>query len=534
MRRKTYCFDRFEVDLTRFELRQDGERAHIEPQVLSLLILLLENRDKMVTKDEVIDEVWDGRIVSETAVASRLKAARKAIGDNGKDQLLIKTIHGRGFRFIGEVTEKLTSPPQTLTSPTAVSMPIPDQSFMPAPIQNWDEGGRPSIAVLPFVYTGEPHPHQVIADALPADIIMDLSRLHWLFVIARGSSFRFRGADTDPQTIGTALKVRYCLMGTIEVSSQTVHIGVSLVDTNTSETVWSDKYTGALSELQQMRPDIEASIVSSLEQRIPQHEVKLARSKPATELDAWASFHLGFDHMYRFTREDNAVAAELFQHSLKLDPYFTRSLAGLSFTHFQKAFLRLAPDTQAELDAARTLAHQALDSDRLDPFAHFSVGRSCWLDGELQDAVQWFDSATALSPSFAQGRYNRGLVNVMAGKPVEADTDLAVALSLSPLDPLAYAMVSSRSLVQLQLNEYEQAAHFAEKAARMPGAHRHIELIAALTAHLVGRSDDAQRWISKARQSDPDLNAVTFFQAFPFAQTKSRELIERTLKDMGL
>jgi tetratricopeptide (TPR) repeat protein len=525
-----FRFDGFELDTARFELRCGGTPVHVEPQVLSLLILLAQNDARMVGKDELIEKIWDGRIVSESAVAARIKSARKAIGDDGKSQRLIRTIHGKGFRFVGKLAEPAAAEPVPPVLRQAGTL----TGAATRPSSRTARDGRPSIAVLPFELAGEAGPLGIIADALPADIIMDLSRLHWLFVIARGSSFRFRGAEADPLAVGHALAVRYCLTGAIEVSGAEVTVTIMLADTEHGETIWADNYRGALAELQMMRSAIEAQVVAALEVHIPRNEVRNARRRPATELDAWASFHLGLDHMYRFRQADNARAAELFAQSLARDPHFSRALGGLSFTHFQNAFLNFGGRPEAEMEAARNFAHRALEADQYDPFAHFNVGRSFWLDGQLEDSIAWFDRATSLSPSYAQGIYNRGLVSTMAGKPKEADADLTLALELSPLDPLAYAMVASRAMAHVQLGDYEKAAELGSRAARMPGAHKHIALIAAFTAHLAGNASEARLWLAKGTAADPGLKAETFFHAFPFARNSAREVIEKSLADLGL
>lgn len=531
---RIFRFEEFELDTARFELRRDGVREHVEPQVLSLLILLAENHGRMVGKDEIIDKVWDGRIVSESAVAARIKSARKAIGDDGKDQRLIRTIHGKGFRFVGEVAVEDNA---AATATTGI-LPLlrPEAAFAEAirGVIDRARDSRPSIAVLPFQLMGQSGAHDIVADALPADIIMDLSRLSWLFVIARGSSFRFRGAAADPRAVGRDLAVRYCLTGTVEINGPRVAIAAALADTGHGETIWAESYDGDLSDLQHMRPDIVGHIVSALEVHIPRNEVRIARGRPARDLDAWASLHLGLDHMYRFTQCDNVRAAELFNQSLALDPYFSRAMGGLSFTHFQNAFLKFANNPEAEMEAARQFAHRAMEADRLDPFAHFNLGRSLWLDGQLEDSIGSFDRAIGISPNFAQGVYNRGLVSVMAGKPEEAECNLKLAQELSPLDPMAYAMMSSRAMAQLQLGDYAKAHEYGARAARMPGAHKHIELVAAFTAQLAGHLDEAQMWLAKARSADPDMKAETFFRAFPFAPNTAREIIERSLADMGL
>ena len=523
-------FDGFELDEARFELRRDGERVPVEPQVLSLLFLLAGNRERMVGKDEIIERIWDGRIVSESAVAARIKAARKAIGDDGTRQRAIRTIHGRGFRFVADAIEV-----GRLAERGPATVPGAADSSEAAPVERrTSPDGRPAIAVLPFRLVGDRGPHDILADALPADIIMDLARLPWLFVIARGSSFRFRAPDVAPGRVGRELGVGYCLTGTVELSGSAVRVSVELANTGEGVTIWGESYRGAIFELQQMRPEIEAQVVSALAVHIPRHEVRLARARPAAKLDAWASFHLGLDHMYRFNQTDNARAAQLFEHSLSHDPHFSRALGGLSFTHFQNAFLNFASDRAADVEAARILAHRAVEADRIDPFAHFSVGRSMWLEGNLQDSLAWFDRATGLSPSFAQGVYNRGLVGTMTGAVESADVDLALALKLSPLDPLAYAMVSSRALVQVQLGDFERAADLGASAAAMPGAHQHIALIAALTAHLADRRDAAGKWLARARMADPGIGAKQFFRSFPFARTHAREIIERGFVDLGI
>lgn len=522
---RVLTFEEFELDAARYELRCAGEHVHVEPQVLSLLLLLATNPDRMVSKDEIIDEVWGGRIVSESAVAARIKAARKAIGDDGSQQRLIRTVHGRGFRFVGEVHGAI---------PSAMSAGQQQAGFDTAPVLHATKDSRSSIAVLPFSLEGERGPHDIVADALPADLIVDLSRLPWLFVIARGSSFRFRGEDVDPSRVGRELSVRYCLTGAVELVGSAVTVVTALVGTQDCETIWAETYKCDLAELPWMRSEIESQVIAALEIHIPRNEVRLARGRPVSELDAWASFHLGLDHMYRFTQSDNAAAAKLFEHSLARDPYFSRALGGLSFTHFQNAFLHHGADPAAEMEAARIFAHRAVEADRIDAFAHFNVGRSLWLEGRLEDSIGWFDRATSLSPNFAQGVYNRGLVGTMVGKVDRADADLALALELSPLDPLAYAMVSSRALIQVQRDDFEMAAELGARAAMMPGAHKHIALIAALTAQLAGRKSDAQTWLAKARQNDPELNAEVFFRSFPFGQTHGRELIERSLSQLGV
>lgn len=513
-------FDRFELDQARFELRADGVARPIEPQVLSLLFLLASNPDRLLSKDELIEKIWDGRFISEAAVAARIKAARRAIDDDGQQQRLIRTVHGRGFRFVGDVRFQRPS--------TSIALaPQP-----PAPPTEREK--RPSIAVLPFRLSGQAGVHGVLADALADELIADLARLRWLFVIARGSTFRFRGAALDYQVIGESLGARYCLTGGLSFLGPSVTASVELIEAASGEVLWAETFSDAVERILDLRQEIATRVVSTLEIQIPSHEAQIARLQASDGLDAWSAYHVGLDHMFRFNRTDNALAAGLFERAIETDPQFARAYAGLSFTRFQNAFLNYGPDHAAEAETARMLAEQALQRDRLDPFCQLNMGRALWLDGGVGESIEWLDRATMLSPSYAQGVYAKAWAKTLLGETVDGESDARLALQLSPLDPLRYAMLATCALSLVMRGDYEAGAALAERAARSPGAHKHIAIIAAIATRLDGRVDDAAQWVVRARRNDPALTAGDFLRSFPFGPSTSRETIERTLAGMGL
>lgn len=519
-----YRIGDFELDSARFELRNAGEPMAIEPQVLSLLLLLAANPDRLVGKDELIEKIWNNRIVSDAAIASRIKSARHALGDDGKQQKYIRTVHGRGFRFVGDVrfARRATPDMQEVTErePTILAQdPVPD---------------RPSIAILPFISIGEDRTYGFLADALADEVIADLARLRWLFVIARGSSFRFRGVQTDCRQVGDILGVRYCLTGNMRFSATGVSVAAELVETATGRVVWADVIADSIDHMQEMRREVAARIVSALEIRIPSHEADRFRSMVTGKLDAWSAYHIGLDHMFRFNRADNQYASRMFEHALKADPDFARANAGLSFTHFQNAFLNYLPDREPEALAARELAERALQLDRLDPFCHLNMGRSLWLHGDLQGSIDWLEQASVLSPSYAQGIYSMAWAKTLSGEAAAGEQGARMALQLSPLDPLRYAMIATCSLSRLIMGDYQQAAVLAERAARTPGAHVFIAVIAALGTRLAGEDERAAHWIDVARSSRAGLSSADFFASFPFAPTAARETIERELSGLGL
>ena len=515
----TYRFESFELDPGKFELRENGEARHLEPQVLSLLILLASNADRLVSKDEIVEKIWDGRIVSDAAISSRVKTMRSALGDDGRQQRLIRTVHGRGFRFQGRVK---------YGSATMAALPLDS----PRMRETVDE--RPSIAVMPFRLLGDPGPLSFVADAFADELIADLARLRWLLVIARASTFRFRDKDPGCEEIGAALNVRYCLTGTLQGGRDRVTLSIELARTSDSAVIWAEQFTAGRDELQDLRREILAALVAKLEARIVQQEVELARRTPDIALGAWSSYHLGLDHMFRFSKADNARAAALFERALGLDPHFSRALSGLSFTCFQDCFLQYSPEGEAMGQRARMFAERALQCDPLDPFAHLNLGRSLWFDNAVSESLDRLDACIALSPNYAQAIYSKAWAEMTQCDAAGSDGNAALALRLSPLDPLRYAMLAVRSVSALLREDFETAADLGERAARSPGAHKHIAVIAAVAAHASGRADRAAEWISRARQHDPHVTPASFFRSFPFVRSAGRELIEQGLSDLRL
>jgi TolB-like protein len=509
-----YRFGGFELDLARAELRAGGEPCPLEPQVFALLAMLVEHRERLVSRDELIEKVWDGRIVTDAAIASRVKSARQALGDDGQAQRFIRTVHGKGFRFVAEVKAS-----RDATAPDAGDAPM--------------ALARPSIAVLPFRMLGDPGQHAAIADALPHDLILELSRLRWLFVTARGSSFRFRDADADVREIGRLLGVRYCLSGSIELAGNTLTVTVELVDTRDASVVWADRYSGALDDVHRMREEIRARVLAALDLQIPLHEAHLARLTVTEKLDAWSAFHLGLQHMYRFNRADNSAATALFQRAVTLDPGFARAHAGLSFVHFQTAFMRHTDDLAGEIAQARRCAERGLELDPLDPFVNFTMGRTFWLQGDLDRSLGWLERATSISPNYAQGIYARGWTETLAGRGLEGRGHVDLAMRLSPLDPLYYAMIGTRAFSHLMLGEDAEAAGWAERAARSPGAHVLIAMIASVAHTLAGDDTRAAGWAANVRERNPTLTGADFFRAFPIKPEAARARVAEALARLG-
>jgi TolB-like protein len=513
-----YRFGEFELDLARAELRAGGAACRVEPQVFALLVHLVENRDRLVSRDELLEKVWDGRVVSDAAIASRVKSARQALGDDGTAQRYIRTLHRQGYRFVARVRA---------TSAQFREQAGAGEAAAPA------ADARPSIAVLPFRLLGDAGPHAAIADALPDELIVDLARLRWIFVTARGSSFRLRASEPDMTEIGRLLGVRYCLAGTVEVLGRTLAVSVELVDTRDAGIVWAERFSGSLDDVHRVREDIRSRVLAALELRIPLHEASLARLAVSEDLDAWSAYHLALQHLYRFNRQDNAAAAALFERAIGRDPGFARAHAGLSFVHFQTAFLRQSENLAGEVDEARRFAARAVELDEVDPFVNFVMGRTYWLVGDLDGGLPWLERATTLSPNYAQGVYARGWTETLAGRAADGRRQVDLAMRLSPLDPLYYAMQGTRAFAHLVQGEDMQAAWWADRAARAPGAHVLIAMIASAMHAIAGDDAASGAWAANVRERSPALTREDFFRSFPMKAAGARARLDEALARRG-
>lgn len=513
-----WIFGDFRLDAERYELVRSGQRIRLEPQVLALLAHLIRHRDRMVTKEEIADSIWQRRSVSDASIASRIRSARQAVGDDGEAQTVIRTIHGRGFRFVADVQESHLTKVGGLVRPVDPAGPLTT---------------RPSIAILPFRALAIPAELAILGDAIPHEIIQALSRLRWLAVIARGSSFRFRQSEPDLSFVATALGARYVLSGELEMRGTGLFITLALVDTSTDEVIWGDRLFGALDAIDDLRARIVAHVTSALEMYVPLNEAQAAMHGRSETLDAWSNYHLGLHHLYRFTAVDNGWAKLHFERAVTLDPGFARAYAGLSFTSFLEAFLHLSPDVTAATKAARRYAERGVELDPLDPFASFTMGRSHWLTNEPDTALDWLARATTLNPNYAQGFYASAFTSMLIGNGAATESGLDTALQLSPLDPLLYGIHGVRSQMLMQTGDYQAAARFGDKAAATPGAHYLIAMIALAANGLAGRDNQATRWKQEVRRRKADASAAHYFAAFPTRDAVSRSRIEAELLRHG-
>ena len=516
------AFADVEIDLGKGEIRRGGTAVRAAPRVVALLHLLAENADRIVTKDEIIEKIWDGRIISESAISTSIKEARQAIGDDGARQAFVRTMHGQGFRCIAEV--RVLTPAAATTARDHPSHVEPALDLL---------SGKPSLAVLPFgnvASEGTPDP---LGDGLAAELISALSRLRYISVTARGSSFRFRQSAPDLDTISKVLGVRYCLSGVVETYGPEFAITLELARTQDGVVIWSDRFSGPKENIHDVRSRIVAEVISALELHVPLNEAEAARLRAPDRLDAWAEYHLGLQHLFRFNPRDSLVAEERFKSAVAREPGFARAHAGLSFVSFQQAFMGYGDDPTRHKQEALARAEKSLELDLLDPFGNHCMGRAKWMEGDLDAADTWLSRSLEISPNFAQGHYLRSLIGTLAGKDGSMRDGSNLAMALSPLDPLLYAMMGSQALSYMSEERFDEAASWGQRAVQAPGSHYLLGMVCAAAHHLKGDHDKTIYWVDKTKTRRPDVTIGRFFEAFPFRPGPTRERMERALREAG-
>ncbi|MEF2552544.1 LuxR C-terminal-related transcriptional regulator [Aurantimonas sp. A2-1-M11] len=373
---------------------------------------------------------------------------------------------------------------------------------------------RASIAIMPF--QGDDAGCGALAQGLVQDIIAGLAKLRAVRVTARGSVFTLAERGIADHEAGRLLAVDYLATGTVKRTEDRVSIAIQLVETRAGDILWAERLDCGGPELFEALDQIGQRIVGALASEIEISERNRALLKHPDSLGAWESFHRGLWHMYRFTREDNDRAQALFREAADMDPTYARAHAGLSFTHFQNAFLLRPQDREQEAERALKTAGLSLAADERDPTAHWAMGRALWLAGSDGEAVSELRTSVDLSPSFSMDHYALAFVSCQSGDAEAAVTASDHARELSPFDPMLFGMLGARAMALFRLGAFEEAADAAVSAASRPNAHVHIQAIAALCLAAAGRLDLARSYAGIVRRNAPGYRIDDYFAAFRF------------------
>lgn len=374
---------------------------------------------------------------------------------------------------------------------------------------------RASLAVMPFAdCTPGVALRGGVGDGLAYDVITRLSKLRSMFVIAQGTMFALADRRIDSEDAGRRLDVDYVASGSLRrEAGARLRVSVQLVETRSAQVMWAEEFFGRLDDTFAVLDEIGDRIVTSIANQIEVAERNRAILKHPSSLDAWEAHHRGLWHMVRFSREDNEQARQFFQTAIRLDPTFARPYAGLSFTHFQDAFLGWR-QRDAAIEEAYGTASEGIMADDRDPASHWALGRALWLKGGQDECLGELQTAIDLSPNFALGHYTLGWVHSQSGDPETAIAESDHSRALSPFDPLLFGMLANRALALMRLGRHDEAADWAIKSAARPNAHVHIQAIAMFCLALAGRTREAREFAAAIRRAQPGYGIGNFVRAF--------------------
>jgi adenylate cyclase len=489
-----FFFNGYAFDINRRELKHGNTPVPLTPQMFDVLEHLLRNRERVVSKDELITSIWSGRAVTDSALTTRINAVRAAVGDHGKNQHVIRTLPRKGFRFVADVREETSAVPPTedAAAPMSHVLALPD---------------KPSIAVLPLrnLPTNPDQAH--FSDGITEDIITELSRFSELFVIARNSSFRYKGKTIDVRKIGRELGVRYVLEGSFRRDAGQVRISAQLIDAHTGVHRWAERYDRQLEDVFALQDELVRAIATTLVAHVNKAEAERTLLKPPASWQAYEYFVRGADILAGYwstvEAEDLYESRRLFERSLTIDPAFARAYSSLSTTYVIAWRNRLDKDhlNPAALDEAHRLASRAVQLSPDLPHAHASLGVVLAWKRQHDAAVAQFEKAVALNPNFTDWRMAIALV--YAGQSARAIEILKTHMRFDPFYvPLAPHWLG---IAHHTLKQYPEAlAALSECALRAPN-YGAVHLWLAATHACMDQIHAARAEAAKVLELDPDF-----------------------------
>ena len=539
-----FTFGTCSIDCDRRELRRGGALVAVEPQVFDVLVYLIRHRDRVVSRDDLLADVWGGRLVSESTLSSRINSARAAIGDSGDQQQWIRTIARKGFRFVGEVNEqhgpkgasgsntlaiergkKLAAagggPEVTASSEAEVLQPA---SALP---------DRPSIAVLPFDATGGDPELDGFADGLTEDIITGLSRIKAIWVIARNTMFTYKGRATDVRTVGKELGVQYVVNGRVRKDEGRLRMTAQFVETETGHHIWAAKIDRDSAGLFELQDDFAQFVVASVQVQLIVSEGKsIARkAKPVSRVGELLARALG--RLYQPTADGLREMVSLAERALALDPTSGEACRLLAAGIWHQAYRGIIPWDRSATDRVMMFAQRAVAAEETDEYSHWMLALAHLMACQHDRAIVSLRRALDINPSFSLGYGTLGTVLAWGGEPDGSIANNELALRINPSDPLNAHRHFGLALAHYLARRYAKALEYAAVVVELrPDWWLALIMYAASLAQ-VGRAADSQAACIDLRRVKPDMTLASL-GALPFAKASDRDHVADGLRKAGL
>lgn len=552
-----FQFNQITLDTAQYCLFLSGKPIAVEPQVFDLLVYLVENRSRVVTRGELLDKLWEGKIVTDAALGASLKEVRKVVQDSGMKQEVVKTVHGRGYQFIAEVTESTIDKSSVITDELASRKPLLHSIIVftsitvviigitliwakpweireePASLERmaFPLPDKPSIAVLAFDNLSGDSNQEYLSDGISEGIIRELSRFPQLFVIARNSSFTYKGQPVKIQKVSEDLGVRYVVEGSFQSTGDRIRVTAQLIDATTGNHLWSNRFDRERQDFFTIQDEITQTIVSTLAGRVEIAERGRALNKPAERLQAFEYVQLGWAQWYKYTREANDQAREYHEKALKIDPDYAEAYVGLTFVSLNNLWHNwngdLNPDETLEL--AFEMAQKAARVDRFYYRSHLALANVYKSRGNLIQATAEFEQALELNPNATKVLASAAEMLVKLGRAEEAVVQTKLAIRLNPYHPEWYLW--NLAWAQYFAGDYEDALTSLRRMRNPPNAFKRT--LAVVLARM-DRKEEALSVGAEFLKNAPDYSLEEFVKSWHFKGNAYQDKLAEDLRKAGL
>jgi TolB-like protein/tetratricopeptide (TPR) repeat protein len=507
-------FGRFSLNLRSRVLSRDGTRIPLGNRALDILCALAAAKGEVVTKDQLMEKVWLGRVVEENNIHVHVAALRKALDQERDAQSHVVTVPGRGYRLVDV---------QAATDRTEV------QDFEALAVQ-----GKPSIAVLPFQNMSDDAEQQHFADGIVEEITTGLAHIRWISVVARNSSFAYGGRTIDVRQIGRELGAHYVLEGSVRKAGHRVRITAQLVDAVSGAHVWADRFDGGLDDVFALQDQITASVVGAIEPNMVRAEIERRQHKPAT--NTWDYLAKGTANLQRHTRETNGEALGLFRRAMELDANLALpfALASQCYT-WAKSFGWLT-NPPSELAEGAILARRALELGRDDAGCLCAGGFGvAYLASDLDVGRAAIDRALVLNPNFAAASAMSGWIRIYLGEPQPALAHVERAIQLSPSNTAMFAWQSAGAYALFSSGRYDEALSWAQNALREHPGYLPAARMRVAAAALAGRSAEQPEFsVARLLALEPGLRTSNLSDQIPYRRPEDLARLADALRKAGL
>jgi TolB-like protein/Tfp pilus assembly protein PilF len=511
-----YRFKEFEVDSDRYLIKHAGEPVVVNPLAFDLLVYLMKNSDRVVTREELLDRLWHDKVVTDAALDARLRDARKAVGDDGAAQGVIKTCRGRGYQFVAEIDESA----------------MPDEAHVPSePGAAWEDfssSDAPSIAVLPFTNLSGDPAQDCFVDGTTNEIITGLSRVPGLFVIASNSTMTYKGQNVNISIVGREQGVSHVLEGSIQKSGDHIRVTAQLIDATSGLHVWAGRFQSRLSDIFAVQDEITQKVMTELQVKLVTGEYARPWSAGTRNLDAWELLLQARTRMTSFARDDCLIARQLLKQVLELDANYSTAWVMLGYICWMESNWGWTADMADSLDRAREYAQKALAIEPDNPDAHALFGQIHLVRGDHAKAIAMTKKAVNLAPGDSRMNGLLGNVLIDAGRIREGIQRMRLAIRLCP-NPLPWYLLVLGAGLHLA-NENPEAIDMLEKAvANMPESILpRLWLVSALVE--LDRLDDASILLKEVLDLDPGFSALSWADSF---KSKTHKRLRKNVLAVG-